>query len=66
MVSYGYGLILLWVMLGPVRGADLPLRSRYRSSRAWRIPGARIMSIDEIEARHEEVGLDQDIVLYFT
>jgi hypothetical protein len=32
----------------------------------WRIPGARIMSIDEIEARHEEVARDQDIVLYYT
>ncbi|HIG71998.1 MAG TPA: rhodanese-like domain-containing protein [Myxococcales bacterium] len=33
---------------------------------SWRIPGARIMSIDEIEARHEEVARDQDIVLYCT
>ena len=32
----------------------------------WRIPGARIMSIYEVEARHEEVARDQDIVLYCT
>jgi hypothetical protein len=30
----------------------------------WRIQGARIMPIDAIEARHEEVAREQDIVLY--
>jgi len=30
----------------------------------WRVQGARIMPIDAIEARHEEVAREQDIVLY--
>ena len=31
-----------------------------------RIPGARIMSIDDIETRHHEIPRDHDIVLYCT
>ena len=31
-----------------------------------RIPGARVMTLEEIEARHEEIPRDRDIVLYCT
>lgn len=31
-----------------------------------RIPGARVISVDEIDARHEEIPRDQDVVLYCT
>lgn len=43
------------------------LRDHYsRESDAHRLPGAQVIGIDELEARHEEIPRDREIILYCT
>jgi len=56
--------------LGSMLASDEPpivydLRDRLSLEREGaRVPGARVMRIDEVEARHAEIPRDRDIVLY--